>query len=152
MSVVWLALRNWKLMIALAGALYVGWLHLQIAHKDAKLADCRADVEIMKAEVVQARESVAAAKAVNDGNADELAQIRKDHVAAVDALTRQLERAKAQKEKVKVVKQVIRETVEVCPPGPVPPGINAALDGLRLGIAPGPGRTDQDRARPAPGS
>lgn len=134
-----MVLRYWKYAVMGALALYIGYQHLLLAHKDAQIAGLKADVKVMSERVVEAQRAVAVAKNVNDGNLHELDRIRRDGQAAVDAITRDRDRALAAKQQVQVVRKVIRERVEVCPPGGIPPGVDRALDWLRDNPAVGSG-------------
>ena len=55
-----------------------------------------------------------------------------DYDETVRALEREIARISDEKQKVQIVRKVIRELVESCPPQPVPPGIGAAVDWLRV--------------------
>lgn len=150
MTAVWLALKHWKLAVALAGALYIGWLHFQIAHLQASIERYVADVEILNERIKTAQKAVAEAKRVNDGNVAALDRAQADQAEIVRALERELAAVKDQKQREKIVKQVIRERIEVCPPMAVPPGIGAAVDGLRSRQGAAADRPDRDSVRPAP--
>lgn len=141
-------LRNWKYAAMLGLGAVVAWQAFLLGVKDSRIDNLETKVSLMADEVEKARAAVALARDVNEGNLSELARIRADSDAAVAALSRELEATKRQKEQVRVVRQVVRERVEVCPPSPVPPGIGAALDWLRSNPD-STYRPDQDRARPA---
>ena len=42
----YIALKQWKFAIMAALGLYIGWQHLQIAHKDARIAGLEADLAV----------------------------------------------------------------------------------------------------------
>lgn len=142
----YIALKQWKFAIMAALGLYIGWQHLQIAHKDARIAGLEADVKIMSERVVQAQKAVATAKGVNDENMKSLDQINEAHRARIEALSAELARVTAEKQQVQVVRKVIREKAKACD-GVVPPGVGAALDWLRSNPARSPGGPDADPGR-----
>lgn len=136
-DLLYIALKQWKFAVIAALGLYVGWLTLQGARKDAQIATLKADVAVMSERVKEAQRAVEYAKIVNDGNVDELDKLKAGHDAQIAALSAELARVTAEKQQVQVVRKVIREKAKACD-GVVPPSVGAALDWLRGDAARGP--------------
>lgn len=113
---------GWKKYVAIgvgAVGLAVGAYILYLRAENAQLA---LDVAIYRSNFEQC-------KAVNESNAEATRRLKADTDKAIDELSRELARKTAEKEKVKVVRQIIREKAQECVG--VNPADRAAADWLR---------------------
>lgn len=131
MTALWFLWR-YKALIGMAAlGLVIGWLKLQNAHLEAKVADLKAIVATLNAEVDLANAATRQCKAANDATLQSHDRAKADYGETVRALERELARLGDEKQKVQIVRKVIREQAAKCD-GVVPPGIGAAIEWLRV--------------------
>lgn len=127
--------------IAAAGCLavvYVQGLRLTIAHQKTEIVGYESALKQAYDRIDRDTVALNVMKRNNDGNLEELKRIQAEARNQLAVVTADRDRIKAEKQKIKVVRQVIHEQAQACT-GDVHPGIGAAIDWLRGNpdVAPG---------------
>jgi hypothetical protein len=132
MTWLWLLWRYKALVSVAALGLVIGWLKSQNAHLEAKVAGLEAAVETANNETRLANEATRKCAVANENTLRSYDRAKADYDETLRALEREIARISDEKQKVQIVRKVVRERIESCPPQPVPPGIGTALDWLRV--------------------
>ncbi len=135
------AKRSVRIIAVLIGVILIGGtigiMTIKIARQDATIKEQRASVEIANERLDQSHRAQAMCTDLAQRNAAAVAAERERSRAALEEVSATLRGALARKEQIKVVKERVHVRIAECPPGAIPPGLDAALDELeRLRRAP----------------
>lgn len=111
-------------ILGLSAALAIS--RLDIAHKETVIARREGRVKVLNGEVDAANRATRECAATNKTNDAVVEEMRRDHAKSISALSDQLRRLRDEKQKTKVIRQVIHEEAKQCV-GVVPPGISRAV-------------------------
>lgn len=101
-----------------------------IARRDTTIAEQRASVDVANDRLAESARNVSACADLANRNAASVETERARSRAALDEVGKQLSDALRRKDRVATTKENIRAQVAACPSVGVPPGIDAALDGI----------------------
>lgn len=126
--------RSVRIIVVLIGVILIGGtimaMMIKIARQETAIADQRAAVEIANDRLDQSRRAQAMCTDMAQRNAAAVAAERARSLAALDELATQLKEAQRRQTATRVIKEKVNVRIAECPPGVIPPGLDAALDEL----------------------
>lgn len=102
----------------------------------------RGELAQMALDLAVERAAFAECQRVNKANKDAVEKIERDTRVAIDELTAKLQRKTEEKDRVKVIREIVREKAKEC--SGVDPATRAVIDGLRGSGA----NADRNKVRP----